>query len=125
MGLVSAIKDRSARAIRRALICVVGGVFVLVGLGFLTAAAWIMLEDAYSASAAALILAGIFTGIGLIALGMVSSSSKRDAGAAPRTPLNDPATPPQPGATPPLAEAFIIGFNAALAARGRGPTDRK
>ncbi|MCQ0093747.1 phage holin family protein [Roseovarius sp. M141] len=123
MGLVSAVKDRSARAIRRALICVVGGIFVSVGLGFLTSAAWIMLEDAYSAFAAALILAGIYTGTGLIALGVASSSSKRDADATP--PLSDPATPPKPGATPPLAEAFIIGFNAALAARGRGPTDGK
>ncbi len=124
MGLVSAIKDRSARAIRRALLSVVGGIFVAIGLGFLTSAAWIMLEDVYSAVAAALILAGIYIGIGLIALGVASSSARRDAATAPRTPLSDPATPPRPGAMPPLAEAFIIGLNAALAARGRGPLDR-
>ncbi len=123
MGLVSAIKDRSARAIRRALISAIGGVFLAISAGFLTSAAWIMLEDVYSATAAALILAGIYAGIGLIALGVASSSAKRDARAAPRTPLTDPATPPQPGATPPLAEAFIIGFNAALAARGGGSKD--
>ncbi|HEY9038278.1 MAG TPA: phage holin family protein [Roseovarius sp.] len=122
MGLVSALKDRSARAIRRALLGIVGGVLVAVGLGFLTSAAWIMLEDVYSAAAAAVILAGVYIGFGLIALGVASSSAKRDAAA--RTPLNDPATPPQPGALPPLAEAFIIGLNAALAARGRGPSNR-
>lgn len=83
-----------------------------------------MLEDVYSALAAALIIAGIYIGIGLIALGVASSSAKRDAVAAPRTPLSDPATPPRPGAMPPLAEAFIIGLNAALAARGRGPSGR-
>lgn len=124
MGLISAIKDRSARAIRRALVSAVGGVFVAIGMGFLTSAAWIMLEDAYSAAAAALILAGIYIGIGLIALGVASSSAKRDAVAAPRTALNDPATPPQPGAMSPLAEAFIIGLNAAIAVRGRGPADK-
>ncbi|WP_113912467.1 phage holin family protein [Roseovarius dicentrarchi] len=121
MGLVSAIKDRSARAVRRALIIVVGGIFIAIGVGFLTSAAWITLEDVYSSIAASLIIAGVYLGIGLIALGVASSSGKQDAEPAPRTPLNDPATPPQPGALPPLAEAFIIGLNAAYAARGRGP----
>ncbi len=124
MGLISAFKDRSARAIRRALISAVGGVLVAIGVGFLTSAAWIMLEDVYSAAAAALILAGIYIGIGLIALGVASSWAKRDAVSAPRSPLSDPAAPPQPGAMPPLAEAFIIGLNAAIAARGRDPTGR-
>ncbi len=124
MGLISAIKDRSARAIRRALIGVVGGIFVAVGVGFLTSAAWIMLEDVYSSLAAALILAGVYIGIGLIAFGVVSSSAKREVSAAPRSPLNNPTTSPHPGAMPPLAEAFIIGLNAAVAARGRGPADR-
>ncbi len=124
MGLVSAIKDRSARAIRRALVVTAGGIFVAIGVGFLTSAAWILLEDAYSALAAALILAGVYIGFGLIAFGVASSSAKHEASAAPHSPLSNPTTPPQPGAMPPLAEAFIIGLNAAYAARGRGPAGK-
>lgn len=124
MSLISAVKHRSARAIRRALICGLGGIFLAVGLGFLTSAAWILLEDAYSALSAALILAALYAGIGLIMLGIVASSRSRDAHDSRTAPLRDPTTPPQPGTIPPLAEAFIIGLNAALAARGRGPSDR-
>lgn len=124
MGLISALKYRSARAIRRALMLCVGGVLVAVGIGFLTSAAWIALEDAYSSLAAALIIAAFYLGVGLIVMGIASSSGSRDGNAPEATPLRDPAAPPRPGAMPPLAEAFIIGLNAALAARGRSPSDR-
>ncbi|PVA11213.1 hypothetical protein DC366_05510 [Pelagivirga sediminicola] len=119
MGLIDALKYRSARAIRRALMCGVGGLMVAIGIGFLTAAGWILLEQVYSAAVAALVLAGIYAGIGLIILGMAASSARRERFSPEAAPLREPAKPPQPGAMPPLAEAFIIGLNAALAARGR------
>lgn len=119
MGLIGAVKQKSARAIRRALLNACGGVLVAIGLGFLTCAAWIMLEDAYSAIAAALVLAGIYGGLGLILLGVAASSGTRDKADPETAPLRDPSAPPQPGAMPPLVEAFMIGLNAALAARGR------
>ena len=122
MGLVTAIRDRSARAARRALIFIFGQAFLLVGIGFLTSAAWIMLKEVYSAAAASVILSGFYAGVGLIAIAIASSSARRELRASNHPPQQDPAEPPQTGVTPPLVQAFLTGFNAALAARGRGPT---
>lgn len=124
MGLVNTLKRRSERAVRRAIMSMVGAVLAGVGVGFLTAAAWMMLEDAYSAIAAALILAGIYAGLGLIILGLNAASHDNDS-AAEDEKHHDPAQHPEPGNIPPLAEAFIIGLNAALAARGREPVDKR
>jgi len=120
MGLITAIKSRSARALRRALLNAIGTVFLAIGTAFLTSAAWILLAEVYSPLFAALILAGIFLGIGLILLGVASRAKHRSAAiAAEAAALHDPAAPPPTGALSPLAEAFIIGLNAAAAARGR------
>ena len=122
MGLVTAIRDRSARAARRALILISGVAFLLIGIGFLTSAAWIMLEEVYSAAAASAILSGVYAGIGLVTIAIASSSAKRELRTPERPVQQDPAETLQPGVTPPLVQAFLIGLNAALAARGRGPT---
>ena len=122
MGLVTAIKDRSARAARRALILISGVAFLLIGIGFLTSAAWIMLEEVYSAAAASAILSGVYAGVGLVTIAIASSSAKRELRTPERPVQQDPAETLQPGVTPPLVQAFLIGLNAALAARGRGPT---
>lgn len=119
VGLVSAIKHRSARAVKLALMRGVGAVFLLIGVGFLTSAGWIVLEDAYSSLAAALIIAAIYLGIGLILLAVASGSKESPAHASKMAALRDPATPPTPGTMSPLAEAFIIGLNAAHAVRGK------
>jgi vacuolar-type H+-ATPase subunit I/STV1 len=119
MGLVSAVKYRSARAIKRALMCVIGAIFLAVGTVFLTSAGWIVMAEAYSPLFAALVLAGIFLGIGLVILGIASGSKERHRFDPETAPLRDPTAPPTPGSMSPLAEAFIIGLNAAHAARGR------
>lgn len=103
---------------------VIGGILVLVGLGFLTSAGWISLEDAYSSLFAALVIAGVYLGLGLILFGIAASSGDVASNAAAEAPLRDPATPPRTGSMSPLAEAFVIGLNAAYAARGRGPSQR-
>ncbi len=121
MKYLDAIKDRSARAMRRALLRIVGGVLLAIGAGFLTAALWIMLEEVYSAMAAAFILAAIFIGIGLILLGVAASAATREARIARAEAAREAAAPPGARAMPPLAEAFFAGLNAALAARGRRP----
>nr|WP_171054603.1 hypothetical protein [Roseovarius arcticus] len=103
---------------------VIGGILVLVGVGFLTSAGWIALEDAYSSLAAALVIACVYLGLGLILFGITASSADSASHAAAEAPLRDPATPPRTGSMSPLAEAFVIGLNAAYAARGRGPSGR-
>jgi hypothetical protein len=122
MKYIDAIRYRSARAMRRALLRIVGAVLLAIGAGFLTAALWIMLEEVYSAMAAAFILAAIYVGIGLFLLGVAASAAIREARIARAEALRAAAAPPGARAMPPLAEAFLTGLNAALAARGRGPT---
>ena len=118
MGLVSAVKHRSARAIRRALLRGIGAVFVAIGAGFLTSAAWITLATVYSPLFAALTLAGVFLGIGLIILG-IASGGKDHYPHPEADPLRDPASTPPEGKMSPLAEAFIIGLNVAHEMRRR------
>ncbi|WP_281968466.1 hypothetical protein [Roseovarius nanhaiticus] len=119
IGLFTAIKYRSARAIRRALLSAIGGVLVAVGACFLAGAAWIMLAEAYSALFAALILGGAFVGAGLIFLGISARAKRRAEMMKAEAAAMHPATPPPMGGLSPLAEAFIIGLNAAQAARRR------
>ncbi|MEI4260806.1 hypothetical protein V8352_03410 [Roseovarius sp. D0-M9] len=118
--MVEALKMRSARAIRRALLRGIGVALVAVGVGFLASAGWILLAEAYSNLFASLIMGGIFLGLGLIFLGVASSSKdRREDIMAEAAAAHDPAAPPSRSNMSPLAEAFIIGLNAAHAARGR------
>lgn len=97
----------------------IGIAFLIVGAGFLTSAGWIVLEEAYSALAAALVIGCIYLGIGLLFLAFTAHSRESQLYRAEMAALHDPAVPPVPGAISPLTEAFIIGLNAAYAARRR------
>lgn len=82
----------------------------MIDVGFLTSTGWIILEQAYSALVAALVIAGIYAGIGLVMLD--TSSQPSNTYPAAEAPLHDPASPPPAGTMSPLAKAFIIGLNA-------------
>lgn len=115
-GMVHRLKARSARAARRAGLTLVGAILFAAGLGFFTAAAWMVLSVEYSALFAAMVLGAAYTGLGLILF----------AAAA----LQGSPPPPQPeerhepyrgeGARaanlPPIAEAFVFGLNAGMEA---------
>jgi len=92
---------------------------VAIGVAFLASAAWILLAEAYSTLFAALILGGVFVGLGLIFLGVASMGKNRSETIAAEAAALNPAAPPAPGGLSPLAEAFIIGLNAAHEVRGR------
>jgi hypothetical protein len=107
---------------RRGALLAAGGVMIAVGAGFVLAAIWVLIAQAYGPVAASLGVAGLLTGIGLVLIAL-----------APRQPVL--ATPAQylrvraatagafrpTGQLPPVAEAFLFGISIALQLRNRKP----
>lgn len=106
-------------AARRSALSVLGIIFVLIGLAFLTTAAWIALTISADTLTAALVIGGVYTGLGLLILAGATMSRRR----VPYTavdPLAAPASSPSvpyPG----LAQAFMQGFGAGATMR-RSPS---
>lgn len=85
-------------AVQRAAFSAVAGILMLVGLAFLTVAAWIGLAAAYSTLVAAVVIGCAYMGLGFIILAIASL----------RRPLPPPVAP-----APPLPGAAPVGFSAA------------
>jgi hypothetical protein len=99
------------QALRRSAFGVAGGLFLLLGFGFLTAAAWLALALAHGALFASMILGLVFCGVGLICLAM----------AARKPPA--PALPPTVVSQTNLLAAFMGGLRTGRA-MARRPSRR-
>ncbi|UYV38261.1 hypothetical protein N4R57_04005 [Rhodobacteraceae bacterium D3-12] len=112
--MLSGIKQTAADAARKAGLLTGGLLCVGVGLAFLTAAAWIYLAATLDALAAASIIGGVYAGLGLILIGVASSSGARNAQArAYREALHESEAQHAPaGEAPPLMQAFLYGMQA-------------
>lgn len=122
-----------ADSIRRAVLSMVGGVLLVVGVAFLTTALWILLERHWSNLVAATVVAALYMAVGLIFLLM--SRGRRPIPVAPpaaaaavppsgRVPPGSPfgsPIPPTSSVVPPLVEAFLFGLNTARAPRPSRP----
>ena len=108
------LEQRARGAARRGVSGLLGAIFVAVGLGFLTHAAWIALAEARGALFAAQVLGGVYVFLG----GVLLVAAARGSGAA------QPASRPvaRPATATMLVEAFLVGLAAAKAAR-RGARD--
>jgi NADH:ubiquinone oxidoreductase subunit 6 (subunit J) len=106
------IKHSAGQAARRAGLVTGAAVCMLVGAGFVTAAAWMTLDAAFDAVTAAMIIGGAYFGIALILIGV----SRSDSGAQPAEPAT---THPQVTSAdgPALLNAFLGGMQAGSAAR--------
>lgn len=94
------------RAGRRAAMMIAGALLLAVGIGFLTAAGWLLLADAFGPLVAAAVLAGIYGGTGLVLLALAGR-------APPPQPLPaTPATAPESGIGM-AVDAFVFGYQAA------------
>lgn len=130
-----------ADGVRRAVLAAAGGTVLLVGLGFLTTALWILLEREWSSLVAATSIAGIYLVVGFILLMMSGRRRRRVVVAAPlaaaaavpppagtRVPPAGPfASPISPDASvvPPLVSAFLFGLGAARTAGMARPKRRR
>ncbi|MCX7560196.1 phage holin family protein [Sulfitobacter sp. F26204] len=99
------IKQKAARTAKRAGLLTGAGVLMIVGTGFLTLAAWLYLTVGFSPMEAALIIAAVYFGTGLLLIGL---GAREDHDADMRTDAQ-PAPPPE---APPLVQAFLFGMQA-------------
>ena len=109
--ILRGLQDRAERAARAAALGLAGGLVLAVGVGFLTAAAWIALASAQGALTAALVIGSGYAGLGLVlvALGLRGPSRRR------------PLPPRASDQVPALAAAFLSGFQAAQTRRAPRP----
>ena len=116
-GFVSAIQDRARQTARATAFSVMGVVFGLVGLGFLTVALWIVVENHESALVAYSVIGALYVvlGFSLMALGAQTGGSP-DSGHrhdtrdhAPEEPAKEPLVQ--------IAEGFAVGMQAGRAMR--------
>ncbi|WP_297340479.1 phage holin family protein [Pseudophaeobacter sp.] len=111
--MLDQVKHSAASAARKAGLLTGGLLCVLVGAGFLTAAAWIYLATAFDALMAAGIIGSVYTGLGLVTIGL----SRSGESVAP--PPKQPATSQSAPDAPPLMQAFLFGLQAGASSEQR------
>lgn len=105
---------------RRTAALIAGGTLVLAGGAFLIVALWIVVEEAFDTLAAALVVAGVLLGFGLIIVGLaprkprMASAEERLRQKARTGDLYRPD-----GAMPPVVEAFLFGLAVSLQIKNR------
>jgi putative superfamily III holin-X len=103
------IKEKATDAAKRAGLLSGGFLLCLVGTGFLTLAAWLFLSATFAPTEAAIILAGVFLGTGLVLIGI-----GRRGKSAHR---NQKVPQPPPAEMAPLMQAFVFGMKAGADAK--------
>lgn len=89
---------------------IISGLFFLIGLAFMTVAAWIALAAEYDTLVAALVIGCVYIAISAVFLAMMSSRVNRPV----------PTPPPRESSdTLALIDAFLGGFDAARNRRKR------
>ncbi|KPQ16273.1 MAG: Protein of unknown function (DUF1469) [Rhodobacteraceae bacterium HLUCCO18] len=107
-------------AIRSAAFSGVGALFLIVGLGFLTVAAWFALATALPPAEVALIIGAGYVGLGLILFAVaafIRAPVRRARRSVAETPAVVPSASAMAGAG--MAQAFLMGLDAGRAAADR------
>ena len=116
---VSDVKDSVRATARAAAFSALGTTFALTGLGFLTAALWMLIASHESALFAATAIGALYCafGFGFLARGSQGKGDKthRASGGHSRTSEDEPPPPRDPFLL--LAEGFAIGLQAGRSAR--------
>ncbi|MFN3936684.1 MAG: phage holin family protein [Gemmobacter sp.] len=120
---VAELKRAAGQTARQAAMAAAGGVLLAVGVAFLTVAIWIGLSDAFGPLVAALAIAALYAGAGLLVLWLGGRRQPAPAVPAPAARLRTAASQgtlfrPQ-GRFPPLVEAFLFGVSTYLTLRDR------
>jgi hypothetical protein len=107
-GAAQDARNSARRAMRQGLALSLGCLIGAVGLGFLTAAAFLALETELGAATAALVVGLAFL---IMAVGVLALAQRRPLGLPPTG-----ATPPRPAAEapPPPNPAALVAFTAAF-----------
>lgn len=120
--MLQAIEAKAARAARKTGLAVGGGLCFVVGAAFLTSAAWIYLSQVLDTLSAALIIGGVYAGVGLVLFGLAGRSSESadiKVKAEAKAQMNGHAPQHEGGEQPPLVQAFLFGMQAGANAGGK------
>ena len=102
--------------IKRAVLALLAGLMLVIGLAFLTSAAWIILSEMFDTGTAALIIGLTYSGLGLVIFACLAIAKMM------RPKLH---TAPKPSSNASIAAtlipAFIGGLEAGIRARRQGP----
>ncbi|MEX3316102.1 phage holin family protein [Sulfitobacter sp. PS-8MA] len=112
-GIMQHLRGSVRRAARTAMLSVGAAIMLLIGLLFLTLAAWLFLITIASAMTAALILGALYLGIGFIMLAMAGAEDR----AAPSKPSAKAPSAQEHDGGKNLAMAFLAGLSAGQKAR--------
>lgn len=112
-GVIHRAQDAAARSARKAALGLGASLCLAVGAGFLTVAAWLFITTLTSAMNAALIIGGVYMGVGFILIGVMSS--KDTTKTAPRHGTTPQSSDADMG--PKIVEAFMTGVRAGQNAR--------
>ncbi|KIN65828.1 hypothetical protein Z945_875 [Sulfitobacter noctilucae] len=111
-GLIHQAQRKASRTARKAAFGAGGAICIGIGLGFLTAAAWLFLITVTTSLNTALIIGGVYTGLGLILVGIASAGEAHEAPKSKPQQASKPASH-EPGAmVPELIAAFTSGLAA-------------
>lgn len=121
--LASNVKDSARAAARAAAFSMLGGIFALVGIAFLTVALWLLLEQMDGALFAATVIGALYTAVGFLLLafgarGKTQSSAHRAQAQRAATHPGTPTAEREPLVQ--VAEGFAIGMQAGRSARSNG-----
>ena len=113
--LVHKVQNAAARTARKAALGLGAAICIAVGLGFLTAAAWLFIISVTTALNAALIIGGAYCGLGLVLIGMASADGPKRS----TPPHSTQAGSPQKAddIAPQIIEAFLTGLKAGQRSR--------
>lgn len=121
-AILSRLRAQARMTARAAALGVIGTVFLLVGLGFLSVALWMIVAAQYGALIAFEVMGGLYVILGLICLALRPSATQAqhgENGTASAKPQTDRTAPEDPLIK--LAEGFAAGMQAGRAARDRRP----
>lgn len=107
------VTDKIENAARKAAFFSFGGVLCAVGAGFLTVAAWIVLDGIYSTEVAAFIIGSVYMGAGLIMVGLASRGKPDRRHGVPKTKTPEGELSPMQA----VAVSFLQGMEQGAAVR--------
>ena len=111
--MIFGLKRQARHLAGQSLRGLIGAVLLAVGLGFFTAAGWLVLEAQQGALMATLIIGAAYSGLGLVFLATVAMRG------APASEHRRPEPESVAALAPAIAEAFAAGLAAGTAARRR------
>lgn len=108
------VKEKVAKTAKRVTLVSAGAMCCIVGAGFLTVSGWLALVPIVGPATTAVILAGIYLGVGLILLAVSGTETEKTH--QQQAELNKPQAQSD---APPIMQAFLFGMQAGASADKR------